>query len=147
VIPDTISREIVINAPPASVWPIITEPAHLAGWFSDEVEVDLRPGGSLLLTWHGHGTYHARIETVDPPNTFAFRWLRREHNEALEGSSTLVVMTLIPDGDQTTLRVTETGFGSLAWPEPERARYATENAQGWILELDQLRSYAARTIG
>jgi uncharacterized protein YndB with AHSA1/START domain len=147
VIPQTISREIVIDAPPAAVWPIITEPTHLAAWFSDEVEIDLRRGGGMTLIWHGHGTYHARIETVEPPHTFAFRWLRREGGEPVDGASTLVVMTLIPEGDRTTLRVTETGFADLAWPEHDRARYASENSEGWVVELDQLRAYAARAIG
>lgn len=146
LIPDTIRREVVIDAPPTSVWPIITDPVHLAGWFSDEVEIDLRPGGSLVLTWHGHGTYRARIETVDPPHTFAFRWLLREDKEPVEGASTLVVMTLVPTGNATTLRVTETGFAKLAWPQQDQARYASENAKGWIVELDQLRSYAAQAI-
>jgi len=140
---DTISREIYIDAPPTAVWPIVTEPAHMAGWFSDEVDVDLRPGGPMLLTWHGHGTYRARVETVEPPNTFAFRWMLRETDEETEGASTLVVMTLLPQGNGTTLRVTESGFAELPWPREERARYSTENAKGWIVELDELRAYAS----
>jgi uncharacterized protein YndB with AHSA1/START domain len=147
VVPDTITREIGIDAPPEVVWAIVTEARHLAAWFSDEAEIDLRPGGAMTLTWHGHGTYRARVETVEPPHTFAFRWLRREGNEPVEGSSTVVVMTLIPERAGTRLRVVESGFSDLAWPESERARYADENAEGWIVELDQLRTYAARAIG
>ena len=66
-----------VDAPPDVVWSIVTEPRHVARWFSDEAEIDLRPGGAMLLTWHRHGTFQARVETVDPPRTFAFRWLRR----------------------------------------------------------------------
>jgi uncharacterized protein YndB with AHSA1/START domain len=79
LVPDTISREIGIDAPPAVVWPIVTEARH-------------------------------------PPHTFAFRWLRREGNEPVEGSSTLVVITLIPEGAGTRLRVVESGFSDLASP-------------------------------
>ena len=147
MVPDTITREIRIDAPPEVVWAIATEARHLAGWFSDEVEIDLRPGGAMLLTWHSHGTYRARVETVEPPHTFAFRWLRREGNEPVEGSSTLVVMTLIPEGAGTRLQVVESGFSDLAWPELERARYADENTQGWIVELDELRTYTAQATG
>lgn len=147
LVPDTLSSEIVIDAPPEVVWAIVTEARHLAGWFSDEAEIDLRAGGDILLTWRGHGTYRARIETVDPPRTFAFRWLRREDNEPGEGTSTLVVMSLSAEGAGTRLRVVESGFASLAWPEDERARYADENARGWILELDELRAYAVRATG
>jgi uncharacterized protein YndB with AHSA1/START domain len=147
MVPDTISREIGIDAPPAAVWAIVTEARHLAAWFSDEAEIDLRPGGAMLLTWHGHGSYRARVETVEPPHTFAFRWLRREDNEPVEGMSTLVEITLIPEGAGTRLRVVESGFSDLTWPEHERARYADENAKGWIVELDELRAYAAVASG
>ena len=140
VVPDSIAREIVIDAPPERVWAIITEAQHLARWFSDEAEIDLRPGGAMLLTWHGHGSYRARVETVEAPHTFTFRWLRREDAEG----STLVVMTLSPEGASTRLRVVESGFADLAWPEDERARYADENRVGWGVELDELRAYAER---
>jgi uncharacterized protein YndB with AHSA1/START domain len=144
MVPDSIAREIVIDAPPERVWAIVTEAPHLAGWFSDEAEIDLRPGGSMLLTWHGQGSYRARVETVEEPHTFAFRWLLRENVDPGPASSTLVVMTLIPEGTSTRLRVVESGFADLAWPDDERARYADENRAGWVVELDELRAYAER---
>ena len=147
MVSDTITREIDIDAPPDVVWAIVTEAPHLASWFSDEVEIDLRPGGAMLLTWHGHGSYRARVETVEPPHTFAFRWILREGAEPVQGSSTLVVMTLTAKGAGTRLQVIESGFSDLSWPEDERAGYAGENAKGWILELDELRAYAARAAG
>ena len=69
VLPDAVTREIDIDVTPEVVWSIVTEARHLAGWFSDEAEIDLRPGGAMLLTWHGHGVYRARVETVEPPVT------------------------------------------------------------------------------
>ena len=96
----------------------------------------------MRLTWHGHGTYTARIETVDPPHTFAFRWQTRE-GEPSEANSTLVIITLDVEGDSTRLCVIESGFAALPWPEDDRARYLEENAKGWIIELDELRVYAA----
>jgi uncharacterized protein YndB with AHSA1/START domain len=100
----------------------------------------------MVLTWRGQGTYRARVETVDPPATFAFRWVLRDGEEPVQGGSTLVVMTLTPTDTGTRLRVVERGFSDLSWPEDERARYAGQNADGWIRELDELRAYAARVI-
>jgi uncharacterized protein YndB with AHSA1/START domain len=144
VVPDRISREVVIDAPPDRVWAIVTDPRHVARWFSDEAEIDLRPGGAMLLTWHGHGhgTYRGRVEAVDPPHRFAFRWLRREDNEPGDGTSTLVEFVLAAEGSGTRLRVVESGFQRLAWPEEDKARYAGENADGWVHELNQLSDYA-----
>ena len=144
VAPDAITREIEIEAPPDVVWAIVTEARHLAGWFSDEAEIELRPGGSMLLTWHGHGVYRARVEAVEPPRTFAFRWVLHEGEQPAQGGSTLVVMTLTPTEAGTRLTVVESGFSGLSWPEHERTRYAGQNADGWIRELDELRAYVAQ---
>jgi uncharacterized protein YndB with AHSA1/START domain len=145
VVPDAIEREIVIDAPPSDVWAIVTEAQHLAGWFSDEAEIDLRSGGRMLLTWHGHGAYEGRVETVDPPRLFAFSWQTREA-EFSEANSTLVVITLEPEETRTRLRVVESGFAALPWPDDARARYAGENATGWLTEFDELRDYVARAV-
>lgn len=142
--PDRISRQVVIDASPDVVWAIVTEPRQVARWFSDEAEIDLRPGGAMLLTWHGHGSYRGRVEAVEPPHRFAFRWVRREDSEPGEGTSTLVEITLAPEGEGTLLRVVESGFQQLTWPEEDKGRYADENARGWIHELNELRDYAAR---
>jgi uncharacterized protein YndB with AHSA1/START domain len=147
VAPEAISREIDIEAPPDRVWEIVTEARHLASWLSDEAEIDLRPGGEMLLTWRGHGVYRARVETVEAPRTLAFSWVLREGEEPVPGGSTLVVMTLTPTATGTRLKVVESGFSDLSWPEHERARYADQNANGWIRELDELRAYAARATG
>jgi uncharacterized protein YndB with AHSA1/START domain len=143
VVPDAIDREIVIDAPPSVVWSIVTDAQHLAGWFSDEAEIDLRSGGRMLLTWRAHGTYEGRVETVDPPHRFAFRWQTRE-GAFSETNSTLVVMTLEPEETGTRLRVVESGFTMLPWSDDVRARYAAENSRGWLTELQELRDYSAQ---
>jgi uncharacterized protein YndB with AHSA1/START domain len=145
VVADAIEREIVIDAPPSVVWAIVTEAQQLAGWFSDEAEIDLRPGGRMLLTWRGRGTYQGRIETVDPPRLFAFRWQTRE-GEFTETNSTLVTMTLEAEEAGTRLRVVESGFATLPWPDDRRAWYADENAKGWLAELNELRDYFAQVV-
>jgi uncharacterized protein YndB with AHSA1/START domain len=145
VVPDAIEREVVIDAPPGVVWSIVTEARHLAGWFSDEAEIELRPGGRMLLTWRAHGTYEGRVETVDPPRRFAFRWQTRD-GDFSETNSTLVVMTLAAEETGTRLRVVESGFATLPWPDDARTRYADENAEGWLTELDELRAHVAQVV-
>lgn len=142
MVPDRIEREVTIDAPREVVWEVVTRPEHVARWFSDAAEIDLRPGGAALLTWHEHGAARARVERVEPPRRFAFRWMRGA--ESLEeGLSTLVEFELTARDDGTLLRVVESGFRELDLPEDERARYAGENTEGWRQELDELREYAA----
>jgi len=142
-VPDAIEREIVIDAPPSTVWSIVTQAPHLAEWFSDEAEIDLRVGGRLLLTWHAHGTYEGRVEIVDPPRVFAFRWQTRE-GEFSDTNSTLVTLTLDAEEAGTRLRVVESGFATLPWPDDARDRYVGENSKGWLTELDELRDYVTQ---
>ncbi len=72
---DRIERDILINAPMARVWALITQAEHLGTWFGDAgAEIDLREGGELELRWEKHGTTRGRIERVDEPTAFAFRW-------------------------------------------------------------------------
>jgi uncharacterized protein YndB with AHSA1/START domain len=144
VVPDRITREIVIDAPPERVWAIVTEPGHVAQWFSDEAEIDARPGGRILLTWREHGAMEGRVEAVEPPHRFAFRWTPGGGGELREDSSTLVEITLTPEGGGTRLRVDESGFQRLAVAEADRARYARENRTGWDRELGELLAYVAR---
>jgi uncharacterized protein YndB with AHSA1/START domain len=51
MVPERIEREISIDAPLEVVWAVVTESQHISGWFSDSAQIDLRPGGELILTW------------------------------------------------------------------------------------------------
>jgi uncharacterized protein YndB with AHSA1/START domain len=141
VAPESIERDVLIDAPPQTVWAVITLPEHVAGWFSDAAHIDLRPGGEVTLTWEGHGTAHGRVEVVEPPRLFAFRWLRAGHGEFREDNSTLVEFSLDAEGDGTRLRVVESGFRGLDASDDDTATYAEENRRGWKLELSELVDY------
>ncbi|HEU4540378.1 MAG TPA: SRPBCC family protein [Jiangellaceae bacterium] len=143
MVANTITREILIDAPLDVVWSVVTDPVHVGSWFGDSASIDLQPGGEAVFTWDAHGAVRARIERVEPPHYFAFSWARRVGVEPAEGESTLVEFTLSKDDDRTRLQVVESGFDELALPETERAKHFGENSQGWDLELAELRAYIA----
>lgn len=146
MVPERIEREILIEAPIEVVWAVLTEPEHVAGWFSDSAEIDLRPGGEATFDWREHGPAPAWVERVEPPRLFAFRWSRELDEKPRKDNSTLVEFTLAAEGDHTRLRVVESGFRELAGSEEEKARYAGENTQGWQRELDELREYVSTQV-
>jgi len=146
VVPERIEREILIEAPIDVVWAVLTEPEHVAGWFSHSAEIDLRPGGEATFDWREHGPARAWVERVEPPRFFAYRWVRSVGEEQRKDNSTLVEFTLAEEGDNTRLRVVESGFPRLSWSEDKKAWYANENTQGWQLELDELREYVSRQV-
>jgi len=140
-----IEREIVINAPVSRVWAAVTEAEHIGSWFGDAgAEVDLRPGGALIIRWQEHGAFHTTIERVEPERFFSWRWTYTAGQEPRADNSTLVEFSLTPEGAGTRLRVVESGFQQLDMPEAQRATRLRENTQGWQEEIDELRAYVER---
>jgi uncharacterized protein YndB with AHSA1/START domain len=147
MVPERVEREILIDAPPEVVWAVISEPNHVSGWFSDSAEIDLRPGGKITLIWDGRHTEHGRVEKVEPPHFFSFRWIRGSDTDVREDNSTLVEFSLSAEREGTRLRVVETGFTHLDLPEDDQAKDAEAHRQGWELELDELREYLGQQEG
>ena len=142
MIPDQIEREIHIAAPASRVWRALTEARHLGTWFGDAgATIDLRPGGAITLTWKKVGTTRARVERVEPPRLFSFRWVRGRDEEPDPDNSTLVEFTLADVGGGTLLRVVESGIRTLRMSEDELVEYTRLNGKGWTSELAELGAY------
>jgi uncharacterized protein YndB with AHSA1/START domain len=144
MVPRRIERAILIAAPVEVVWAVVTEPEHISSWFSDSVKLDLRPGGRADLHWNGHGTVHGRVERVDPPHFFSFRWVVHPGAALGEDNSTLVEFSLRAEGDATRLTVVESGFRHLAGPDDEKQGHVDSHRRGWRLELGELHAYVGQ---
>jgi uncharacterized protein YndB with AHSA1/START domain len=144
IVPQRIEREIVIHAPVDVVWAVVTEPDHISRWFSDSADIDLRPGGRAVLEWTEHGTVHGRVERVEPPHYFSFRWVVGPGAELADDNSTLVEFSLTAEGESTRLTVVESGFRDLARPDDEQQRHFDSHRRGWELELGELDEYLMR---
>jgi uncharacterized protein YndB with AHSA1/START domain len=148
MVPDQIERETVINAPVERVWALITEAEHLGRWFGDAgAEIDLRPGGALVVRWDSFGATRGRVVAVEPHTRFSYRWAPFKDpsgEEPVEGNSTLVEFTLQAQAGGTLLRVVESGFASLATSEEQRAENHKGNTAGWEQETAELREYAEK---
>jgi uncharacterized protein YndB with AHSA1/START domain len=140
--PDRIERVIELGRPPAEVWPALTTAEGLSAWFSDEVTIDLRPGGAAQMTWNGSHAPVMRIERVEPTSVFGFSW-------PVDGTTedavprTYVEFTLEPlhGGTGTRLTLVESGFAQL--PDGTYGPTYTGHAEGWVRELDELVAYLA----
>ena len=146
-IPDQIEREVVVDAPIERVWSLITEAEYFGAWFADSgAEIDLRPGGAMTLRWEEHGTVRARVERVEPPRRFSYRWANAVDVEPSEGHSTLVEFTLSTEDAGTRVRVVESGFASLDSSDEDRRQQIDDNTEGWAIQLRNLGEQAGRTV-
>ncbi len=144
MVPEQIEREVVIAAPIERVWATITQPEHVGTWFGDAgAEIDLRPGGTIIIRWKDYGTGYGIVERVEPPHVFAWRGALLGHTEVRPDNSTVVVFTLTAEGGQTRLRVVESGFHMLAIPADEALKQAEGNVEGWRIKMDELAAYVA----
>ena len=142
---DRIEKDVLIAAPVARVWELITSAEHVGRWFGDAgAEIELRPGGALSFSWREHGTFHGRVETVEPPHRFAYRWLSKIGSQAepTPGNSTLTEFTLAAEGEATRVAVVESGFDALDGDPAERTAALKSHTSGWAAELAELADYA-----
>ncbi|MFB7471940.1 SRPBCC domain-containing protein [Kitasatospora sp. NPDC056184] len=148
MVADSIEREITIAAPRERVWEVLTQAEFLGIWFGTgaPAQIDLRPGGRMLLDHGVHGALAARIERVDPPAVFAFRWSQGAAGEEPgAGNATLVTFTLATEpGDHTRLRMVESGFASLTLPHETVRTRSRQNGTGWTRKLTDLACHTER---
>jgi uncharacterized protein YndB with AHSA1/START domain len=141
---DSIVRDIVVAAPVERVWEVLTTPEYLPRWFgAEKAEIDLQPGGSFVMVWAEHGTGLARVERVEQPSLFSFRWALEPGVAPASGEETLVEFTLTPEGDGTRLRVVESGFSTLDRPAEKREWHRERNVDGWRQVLDAVAAHFA----
>jgi uncharacterized protein YndB with AHSA1/START domain len=146
--PDTIEKDILINAPAETVYRVITEPAQISQWFADAADLDLVPGGQGSLTFADRATSQRMtvkltVQAAEPPHRFAFRWDYPDGEQPTEANSLLVEFTLLAEGDGTRLRVTESGFAALRRPDQDKADYYQAHDKGWEVHLASLQGYVA----
>jgi uncharacterized protein YndB with AHSA1/START domain len=144
LVPDRIEREVMIDAPVDVVWAVVTDPEHVGRWFSDSAELDLRPGGRAVLRWDEYGVVNARVERVEPPRFFSFRWVVNPGTDVAEDNSTLVEFSLSPEGEATRLTVVESGFAGLAGPDAEKQGHFDSHSRGWGIELGHLTDHVTQ---
>lgn len=97
-----LTREIVIEAPPATVFAYLTEEAKMKEWFGEVVEADPQPGGVFHVGEKDPNGNHCRGEFVEiVPNekvVFSFGGI-----ENIEPGESTVEITLKSKGNATHL--------------------------------------------
>jgi uncharacterized protein YndB with AHSA1/START domain len=124
----TIEREILVAAPPATVYAVVSDPAHLTTWWPDRAEFSPVPGGSGTIEFEtADGTVVHRLTVVEavPPRLFSFRW-----SDHPDGRDLLVTFEITATATGSRLRLVESGFGDDAVRQ--------DHERGWDVFLPRL---------
>ena len=70
----TVRREIVLPVERERAWELLTEPAELAEWLADNVELVAEEGAPLRVEWANGDAREGVVEEVEELRRLRFRW-------------------------------------------------------------------------
>jgi len=94
-----------IHASPETVFDYFADPHKMVQWMGIEATLDPRPGGVCRISPAGQATMLGEFVEVDRPRRIAFTWGWETALFNTPPQSTLVEVSLAPDGDDTVLRL------------------------------------------
>jgi uncharacterized protein YndB with AHSA1/START domain len=137
----SVQIEVRVKASPETVFSYFTDPEKYRVWKGIAADLDPRPGGRYRVDMVRQNGVRGEYVVVDPPRRLVFTWgweadveLPRGIKEVPPGSTTVEVV-LIPDGDDTIVRLRHSDLPTDG--------AATAHTWGWNIYLERLRVAAA----
>ncbi len=104
-IEEVIEYETRVAASPETVFAYFTDPAKMVQWMGTEATLDPRPGGVCRLNPSGHAVMSGQFVEVDPPRRIVLTWGWESEIYATPPQSTIVEVSLIPEGEETLVKL------------------------------------------
>ena len=130
---NVIERVITIDAPPETVFRLLTDPVQYVRWKGRLAELEPRPGGKFRVEFPStKDTVEGKYVEVIPDRRVVFTW-GWEGSEMVPSGSSTVEIDLQPMGSGTRLRLVHRGL-------PQRA--VASHTEGWDYFLPRLTDVA-----
>ena len=129
LVPGPLEVEKRIHAAPEIVFSFFTDPEKYRRWMGLSAELDPRPGGTYRVDVNGRNVALGRYVELDPPRriVLTFGW---EGDPDLPAGASTVEIELVADGDDTIVRLRQSGLPTEGWKE--------QQARGWDHYLGRL---------
>ncbi len=143
---DRIEKRIELAAPIERVWRAVTDHREFGTWFKVRLDQPFALGemstGQMTYPGFEHLPWLAKVEAIEEPLYFAFRWppFYGEIEEDTSGDPwTLVEFRLEPTATGTRLILVESGFDAL--PEGRRGIAFRSNEGGWQEQIGNVKAH------
>lgn len=130
----TVEREF--PHPPEKVWRALTQPHLIAEWLMKN-DFALAVGHRFKLRGEWGGVLDCEVLEIEPHRTLSYTWDFANDDPAFAMKS-VVVFTLTPTQNGTSLRVEQSGF------RPEQRQAYGGAMAGWRQNLEKLEQVIAR---
>jgi uncharacterized protein YndB with AHSA1/START domain len=142
----TVTREVVLDAPPEQVWEALTDQTALSEWLAPEVELDPREGGEVVCRFEDGEERLGEVELVEEAERLAFHWWR----EGRAPSRVEFTLTPLPPGTRLTVTETRPLLVGRRADFPPYTRLFGPSAEGaglaWGCRLETLRLTVGRLV-
>ena len=130
---DLLEKEVRIAARPETIFPFFTDPEKMMRWKGVSVTLDPRPGGIYRVDMNGENMARGEYLELVPYSGIVFSWGWEGEGSPVPPGTTTVEVSLIPDGDETIVRLRHSGL-----PSDQR----DVHAEGWTHYMARLASAA-----
>jgi uncharacterized protein YndB with AHSA1/START domain len=100
-----VEHEVRVAASPDSVFEYFVDPAKMVMWMGTEATLDPRPGGVCRVNPSGQAAMLGEFVEVDRPRRVVFTWGWETALLKTPPQSTLVEVSLTPEGEGTVVRL------------------------------------------
>lgn len=126
---DVVVREVRVSARPETIFGFLTDPALMARWMGQHVQLEPHAGGNYRVDINGQAIARGEFLEVVPNQRVSFSFGWEGDGAPVPPGSSVVEITLTPDGEATVVRLEHSGL-------PAEAR--EEHGHGWQHYLDRL---------
>jgi uncharacterized protein YndB with AHSA1/START domain len=100
-----VEHEVRVAASPDRIFDYFTDPAKMVMWMGTEATLDPRPGGVCRINPSGQAAMLGEFVELDRPRRIVFTWGWETTLLKTPPQSTVVEVSLTPDGDDTLVRL------------------------------------------
>lgn len=137
---DSILLSIKIKANPGWIWHALTDRGELENWWSEDVILEPKVGGSFKEPWEDDEGQRqlasGKVLALKKENFITFTWKEKSWPKT---AMTECTFTIEDNGKERVLTIEHTGWDSL--PEAERSKTMKDFKVGWTYHLKELKSY------